>query len=595
MVYGAVADARFLHAADDALKGVDILAHIPVQLHIADVAGVGQGVEGGLLLNLLKGADGVVHRDVEGVGVVLPIGNAGDFAKFFLVDAHKAPGKTFGGSGQQGEVQARLLGLVVHALAHVGDDFVAQLVAFLTLAVVLAGQGHQGFRQADEAHGEGAVLQHFGHGIVAVQLFRIDPNPLSHKEGVVIRFFTALDFKPVQQLLNAEVDALIQDFVELLDILLGLDANAGQVDGGEAQVAPAAGHLAVLIVDVAHHTGAAAHVGHLGVVIAGLVILQVEGGVQKAEVGEQPLGAHPHGQLEQVVVGVALVVVDAFLHLENLHREDGGFPIAQAGLGGQQQVADDHAALLAGVGAVVQGAEGHLGARPGVHGVQVVHQGFHGLVGGLVRLPPSGLGGILGGASGLLLGNLLKAVLPLVAGQVPGHLLAVRLGLVHVHMAAQVLLYVVHHGLHLVVGHGLGHLEELDEGLKVLLGVGLVHALGHGVIEVGHALAAVHLVLVGLDGDAGQRRVAGDGVGLPQVAVARGEAVVEQLNQINLAASLCQGVEILVVDVNLPLGMGLGDVGRDDVLVVEALGAFGAVLEHGAHGGVGVDVGVLPL
>ena len=181
------------------------------------------------------------------------------------------------------------------------------------------------------------------------------------------------------------------------------------------------------------------------------------------------------------------------------------------------------------------------------------------------------------------------------AGQVPGHLLAVRLGLVHVHMAAQVLLYVVHHGLHLVVGHGLGHLEELDEGLKVLLGVGLVHALGHGVVEVGHALAAVHLVLVGLDGDAGQRRVAGDGVGLPQVAVARGEAVVEQLNQINLAASLCQGVEILVVDVNLPLGMGLGDVGRDDVLVVEALGAFGAVLEHGAHGGVGVDVGVLPL
>ncbi len=34
--------------------------------------------------------------------------------------------------------------------------------------------------------------------------------------------------------------------------------------------------------------------------------------------------------------------------------------------------------------------------------------------------------------------------------------------------------------------------------------------------------------------------------------------------------------------------------GRDDVFVIEALGPLAAVLEHGAHGGVGVDVGVLP-
>ena len=69
----------------------------------------------------------------------------------------------------------------------------------------------------------------------------------------------------------------------------------------------------------------------------------------------------------------------------------------------------------------------------------------------------------------------------------------------------------------------------------------------------------------------------------------------EQLDEIDLAAGLRQGVEVLVVNVDLPVGVGLGDVGRDDVLVVKALGALRAVLEHGAHGGVGVDVSVLPL
>ena len=42
--------------------------------------------------------------------------------------------------------------------------------------------------------------------------------------------------------------------------------------------------------------------------------------------------------------------------------------------------------LGGGVRAVVDGGEGDLGAGPGVHGVQVVDQGLHGLVGGPVGL-----------------------------------------------------------------------------------------------------------------------------------------------------------------------------------------------------------------
>ena len=180
-------------------------------------------------------------------------------------------------------------------------------------------------------------------------------------------------------------------------------------------------------------------------------------------------------------------------------------------------------------------------------------------------------------------------------GQVLHHFLRVLLDLVHVHPVSHVLFHVLHHGLDLVEGHTLGHLEILDKRCEILFGEGLVHTFGHGVIKVGHALAAVHFVLVGLDGDASQGRVAGNGVGLPQIAVTSGKAVVEQLDQIDLAAGFRQGVEVFIVNVNIPFGMGLCDVRGNDVFIVEALGALGTVLEHGAHGGIRVDVGIFPL
>ena len=137
----------------------------------------------------------------------------------------------------------------------------------------------------------------------------------------------------MQQLLNAQINALVQKLVELLDIPLGLNACAGQVHRGEAEISPAAGGLPLAVVDIAHYPGAAAHIGYLRVVVALLIVLQVEGGVDKAEVGEEPLCRDPHCQLEQVVVRVLRVIVYALLHLEYLHREDGRLAVPKAGLG----------------------------------------------------------------------------------------------------------------------------------------------------------------------------------------------------------------------------------------------------------------------
>ena len=53
-------------------------------------------------------------------------------------------------------------------------------------------------------------------------------------------------------------------------------------------------------------------------------------------------------QLEQIVVRVALVVVDPFLHLKDVDWEDAGLAVAQARVGGQQNVLDDHPAAMFG-------------------------------------------------------------------------------------------------------------------------------------------------------------------------------------------------------------------------------------------------------
>ena len=147
-------------------------------------------------------------------------------------------------------------------------------------------------------------------------------------------------------------------------------------------------------------------------------------------------------------------------------------------------------------------------------------------------------------------------------------------------------------GLVLGAQHVLNGLVQLA---GVQLGEGFGNALGHAVVKVGNALAAVLIVLVGLNGDGRQRRIAGNAVGLPQEAVAGGEAIVEQTQNVDLGAGGGQRIEIKVVDVYVTLRMGAGLLGGEQVGRVVGLGPGSADLQHAAHGGVAVNVGVVPL
>ena len=374
--------------------------------------------------------------------------------------------------------------------------------------------------------------------------------------------------------------------------MIRLDGKTGQVDGGEAQVASAGDNFPVRVIIIADDTGAAAHVCHLGVVVTGLVVLQVEGRINKGEVGEQPLCGYPARQLQQIVVGILRVVVDPLLDLEDVNRENRGLPVTQTCFIGKQHVLDDHSALRGGIRTVVDGAERGLCAGTAVHGIQVVDQCLHGLIGGPV---------------GFLVSSLYRKVLDL-SGQLLAAAYSGQTGqlslpvaiiicqnrvqpLLFQHIGCQLLSQLVAVVQILVALHS----QAAGNVLDISCPVGLLDALRHGVIKVGYALAPVLVVLVGLDGDACQRRIAGNIIGLPQVAVTGGKAVLEQLDEINLTAGGGQGQKVQIVNVDVTVDVRLGLLGLQHIHFVEFLCRNGAILQHGTHGGVAVDVGVLPL
>ena len=103
------------------------------------------------------------------------------------------------------------------------------------------------------------------------------------------------------------------------------------------------------------------------------------------------------------------------------------------------------------------------------------------------------------------------------------------------------------------------------------------------------------IVLVGLDGNTSKRGIRRNVVWLAQHAVAGGETALEQLAQLNLAARGGQRVEVQVVDMDVAFAVGARVARIQNAHLVELLRGFGAVLQHGAHSGVGVDIGVFAL
>jgi hypothetical protein len=332
------------------------------------------------------------------------------------------------------------------------------------------------------------MLQNVPDLVLPAQFVAVKPYALSHQKGKILDLFTALDLKALQQLVDDQINFLVEFLKENVQPSIRLEGDAGQIDGGKGQISAAVGYLAAGIIDVADDTGPAAHVCDLRLRCA-LVILGVEGGVQKGKVGEKALGRNAAGQLEQVVVGVAGIAGHAFFDPEDLDREDGRFPVAQTRLRGQENILNHHAAFGTCVHAVVDGGKRCLGPGPAVHGVEIVDEGLHGLIGAPVGILPGVVpGGLLGPLHAIFV-----AVFPDQEGKLGG-----PVGLAALQRGGEplFLFQAVYHAAELVLGvvYAQPKHKRLGQVLAVQPLKGFAHPLRHAVIKIDDALPAVLVV-----------------------------------------------------------------------------------------------------
>ena len=217
--------------------------------------------------------------------------------------------------------------------------------------------------------------------------------------------------------------------------------------------------------------------------------------------------------------------------------------MSETGVGGLQQLLDSKPTFPAGAGTVVERRERHLCASSGMHGVQVVDKALHRLIG-----VPGGM------AHGVIL---------------------------HPHDSVG---FVIRRKLRIYL---LCFLLIALEGQP--------HAVRHGIVEIHDRLASVLVVLVALNRNRRQCRVAADRFWLAQVTVSGSEATPEQLSQLDLGTGGRPSIEIQVVNVNITLPMQIGSHAIDHCVQIVFLGGVRALLQHRTHGRVAVNVGIVAL
>ena len=96
-----VANAGFLHAADNLFKRGQILKRIAVKLNVADVSGVCKSMVRSFNLDFCERIAGIVYRYMEGVGIILSVGNTRDNAVLLPINSYESAGKTLCRSSKQ--------------------------------------------------------------------------------------------------------------------------------------------------------------------------------------------------------------------------------------------------------------------------------------------------------------------------------------------------------------------------------------------------------------------------------------------------------------------------------------------------------------
>ncbi len=369
---GTVVGHLVIAVIPDVLKRFQIVLNVGV-LAVADEAAAGDGRIGSLEVQLVVRIDLLLHIEVEAVGVVPLVGNAGYHAKLFGIDTAETGAEVLARGGVEAEAVASLLFPLVDGRLETGDDgdgFLLQLGAVKQVNLVTK-QGVDGLVNPDITEGNGGttVLEDLADVVVRLQPHAASPFHIEDRSNP--RFHPVQTGDAVHQRLLGDPQGGIETIPEVR-FITGFQGNARQVEAHHTKVvATFVDQLAILLVGT--EEGAATHGGLEG---AGhfhdLVVVE--------DVRIHPLGGTLQRQLLDVVVGIALLVVEAILDGEHQFRKHGGLLVlAKASDTVAEDGALDHPRLPAVPQAKAEGDEGRLTVG-GVQGVDLVLQRLEGVV-----------------------------------------------------------------------------------------------------------------------------------------------------------------------------------------------------------------------
>ena len=229
------------------------------------------------------------------------------------------------------------------------------------------------------------MLNNVAELIVWTKLFATNPVALAHEEWEVLNFLVALEFEALKKLFCAEVEFFVELAIETIPVCFFafaeadtvLDTDADKVDRSEGTVTAASDVTISFLEAGTKDACAAAHGCDFGIWITWLVVLEVEWSINKGEVREEALCGDFHRALEEVIVWIAWVVVDAFLYLENGDWEDWRFVVAKTVHGCFEEHLGNETTFWACISTEVDGSEWNLSTGTAVHGVEVVNKAFH--------------------------------------------------------------------------------------------------------------------------------------------------------------------------------------------------------------------------
>ena len=228
------------------------------------------------------------------VRVVVTIRHALDQAKYFAVALGEFAAQALCRRGQDRIVVLITLAKFVGTVAHIGHYAKSQLLGFFALAVVLADERLEAFRQSDKADAERALVDDAFDRVLGLEVVGINPEIL-HEQRELLCHGGFLELETLVELACCHLKHIVQLGEESVDTLFLItdahtfDGHANDIDRGETQVT--ARHAGLWSETIFKHTCAAAHSGHLPAIAFGIVGtprgVLIESGIEIEEVGEE--------------------------------------------------------------------------------------------------------------------------------------------------------------------------------------------------------------------------------------------------------------------------------------------------------------------